>query len=152
MASGNNGKLRLEAVAALVDLDLRASREADAWIGLDGEPCSDNETELITSATGGERRLAEALRGSSGSELPEPDAELIAGLLRLAEESAPGTALGVGLRQAFLIPDDSHHAPAREERTAAFCDLFRRLAMPGLPGNARERAEELLADLGPARW
>ena len=153
MAGDDNGRLRLGAVAALVDLDLQASREADAWIGLDGEPCSDNEAALITSANSGERRLADALRGSSGSPLPEPDAELIAGLLRLAEESAPGSGLGVGLRQAFLIPDDSLHAPAREERTAAFCDLFRRLALPGLTGNAGERARELLADLTPpAGW
>ena len=84
MSAGNGGQLRLAAVAALVDLDWPGSREADAWVGLDGEPCSDSEAELITSATGDERRLAEALRGPPGQPLPQADAEAMAGLLRLA--------------------------------------------------------------------
>ena len=42
MSGGDAGGLRLSAVAALVDLDLEASRAADAWISLDGEPCRDN--------------------------------------------------------------------------------------------------------------
>lgn len=63
MSGQDAGALRLSAVAALVHLDLEASRAADGGIGLDGEPYSENEAELIASATGAERQLAEALRG-----------------------------------------------------------------------------------------
>jgi hypothetical protein len=71
-------RLRLSAVAALVDLDVEASRAADTWIGLDGEPCSENEAELIVTATGAELRLAEALRGPPVPEAAEPEPAAIA--------------------------------------------------------------------------
>ncbi len=148
MTGEGEGPLRLCAVAALMDLDLGASREADAWIGLDGEPCSEIEAELSVSATGAERRLAEALRGSPGMELPEPDAGAIAALLRLADGSPQATVLAVGLLQKFLIPDDSWHAPARDERAAAFAELYRRLALPGMAADATERAVVRLDDVG----
>lgn len=148
MASDNDCPMRLSAVAALVDLDPAASREADAWIGLDGEPCSDNEAELIIGATCEERRLAEALQGSPGTEVPEPDAVTIAALLRLAEGSPLARVLSVGLCQKFLIPDDSHYAPARYERAAAFAELYRRLALPSMTTDATGQAVELLDSLG----
>jgi len=145
MTGENAGPARLDAVAALVDLDLGASREADAWIGLDGEPCSANEAELIISATGEERRLAEALRGPPGMEMLEPDAEAIAGLLRLAADSPPAPVLAADLMH--LIPDDSQHAAARDERSAAFAELYRTLALPGMSVDEAERAMVLLEGL-----
>lgn len=148
MTGENEGPLRLCAVASLMDLDLGASREAGAWIGLDGEPCSENEAELIVSATSEEGRLAEALRGSPGSELPEPDAEAIAALLRLADGLPQATIFASGLLQKFLIPDDSWPAPARDERAAAFAELYRTLALPGMAADATERAAVQLDDLG----
>jgi hypothetical protein len=148
MTSEDHGPLRLGAVAALVDLDLGASRAAQEWIGLDGEPCSQNETELIISATGDEQRLAEALRGPGGMEMPEPDAETIAGLLRLAEGSPPAPALATGLLQKFLIPDDSRHAPARDDRAAEFAELYRTLALPRMAAAAADRAVALLGGVG----
>ena len=147
MTGEDAGPLRLGAVAALVGLDLAASRAADAWIGLDGEPCSENEAELIISATGAERQLAEALRGPPGGEVPEPDAEAIAALLRLAAGSPSGAVLAVGLRQKFLVPDDSWHAPARDECAVAFAELYRALALPALAVGAAGRAEVLLDGL-----
>jgi len=143
MTSEDDGSLRLGAVAALVDLDLAASRAAQAWIGLDGLPCSQNETELIISATGEEQRLAEALRGPRGMEMPEPDAEAIAGLLRLAD-GPPAPVLAVGLLQKFLIPDDSRQAPARDDRIAAFAELYRTLALPRMAAGDADRAVALL--------
>jgi hypothetical protein len=148
MSGGNAGAPRLNAVAALVDLDLEASRAADAWIDLDGEPCSENETELIVTAAGAERRLAEALRGPPATEVAGPDAAAIAGLLRLAADSPTEPALAAGLLQKFLIPDDSWQAPARDERATVFADLYRILALPGMPADAADRAVVLLADLG----
>ncbi len=147
MSGGDAGALRLSAVAALVDLDLAASRAADAWIGLDGEPCSENEAELIVSATGAERRLAEALHGPPVTEVAEPKAAAIAGLLRLAADSPLAPALAAGLLQRFLIPDDSRHAPARDERAVAFAELYRMLALPGMPAGAAGRAVVLLDGL-----
>src|SRR5215469_17958858 len=139
--------LRVSAVASLEDLDQMASGEADALIGLDGEPCSDNEAALITSATSIEHRLAEALRGPPASLTPESDAEAIAGLLRLAAGAGAEARLSVSLGHAFLIPDDSRDPLAREERAATFCDLYRRLALPGLAGEAQGRADELLVEI-----
>jgi len=72
MTGGDAGPLRLAAVAALVGLDLAASRDADAWIGLHGEPCSENEAELIISATGAERQLTEALPARRAGRYPNP--------------------------------------------------------------------------------
>ena len=149
--TGDDDGLRLSAVAALVDLDPVASRESDAWIGLDGEPCSENEAELIIGATGEEQRLALALRGAPGMEVPEPDAEAIAGLLRLAEASPLAPVLAVGLCQKFLIPDDSWYSPAREERAGAFAELYRRLALPGMTADATEQAVVLLGGLTLSR-
>jgi hypothetical protein len=96
-------------------------------------------------AASDELPLAEALRGPAGQ--PDEATRAIAELLRLADGTAAAGVLAVGLRQAFLIPDDSQHAPAREERTAAFADVYRRLALPELAGAARDRAHALLSTL-----
>jgi hypothetical protein len=97
-------------------------------------------------ATADECRLAEALHGTPGGPggAPEPDAPAIAELLRLAEGSPSSGSFAVGLRQAFLIPDDSWHAVAREDAAAAFADIYRRLALPGLSGEAGSRAQAIL--------
>ena len=97
-------------------------------------------------ATADECRLAEALHGTPGGPggAPEPDAPAIAELLRLAEGSPSSGSFAVGLRQAFLIPDDSWHALAREDAAAAFADIYRRLALPGLSGEAGSRALAIL--------
>ncbi len=98
------------------------------------------------SAASDELSLAQGLRGPAGQSADEA-ARAIAELLGLADGTAAAGALAVGLRQAFLIPDDSQHAPAREERTAAFADVYRRLALPELAGAARDRAHALLGAL-----
>jgi hypothetical protein len=147
MSAQDAGAPRLSAVAALVDLDLEASRTADAWIGLEGEPCSENEAELIVTATGAERQLAEALRGPPVTEMAQADAAAIAGLLRLAADSPAAPAFATGLLQKFLIPDDSRHAPARDERATAFAELYRMLALPGMAAGAAVRAVALLDGL-----
>ncbi len=97
-------------------------------------------------ATADECRLAEALRGTPGQPggSPGPDAPAIAELLRLAEGTPSSGSFAVGLLQAFLIPDDSWHALARENAAAAFADIYRRLALPGLSGEAGSRALAIL--------
>ena len=94
-------------------------------------------------ATCDESRLADALSGAPGG-TPCPDAPALADLLVLAEGTPSSGAFITGLQQAFLIPDDSRHALAREETTAAFADVYRRLALPGLSGEAGSRALAIL--------
>jgi hypothetical protein len=97
-------------------------------------------------ATADESRLAEAIRSAPGEPGggPGPDAPALADLLRLAEGTPSSGSFAVGLRQAFLIPDDSRHALAREDAAAAFADVYRRLALPGLSGESGSRALAIL--------
>jgi len=96
-------------------------------------------------ATIDECRLADALGGTPGEPGgPGPHAPAIADLLQLADGASSAGAFVTGLQQAFLIPDDSRHALAREDSTAAFADIYRRLAMPGLSGEAGSRALAIL--------
>jgi hypothetical protein len=118
--------VRLDVVAALV--------ETDAATALPGQ------------ATCDERRLAEALHGEPEG-TPGPEAPALSELLRLAEGASTADTLVVGLEQAFLIPDDSWPSPARERRTDAFADVYRRLAMPGLSGESGARAQAILNQL-----
>jgi hypothetical protein len=108
------------------------------------------ETEAATALTGratcDERRLAEALYGEPEG-TPRPEAPAVCELLRLAEGASTADTLVVGLRQAFLIPDDSWPPPAREHRTDAFADVYRRLAVPGLSGESGARAQAILHQL-----
>ncbi|HEX2323211.1 MAG TPA: HAD-IC family P-type ATPase [Streptosporangiaceae bacterium] len=53
-----------------------------------------------------------------GQGVPDADTKVIAVLLRPADGSPQATVLGVGLVQKFLIPDDSWHSPAHDERAA----------------------------------
>jgi len=136
--SSHADQLRLGVVAALVGDDAGTRLPETGPAGpVSGGP------ESAESATSDERRLTEALRGSAGEPADEV-AQAIAELLRLADGAAAAGTLGVGLRQTFLIPDDSRHAPAREDVTAAFADVYRRLALPELAGAARERAQAIL--------
>jgi len=98
------------------------------------------------SATPAECQLADALRGGRDG-APGPEAPALADLLRLAEGTPDSSMFAAGLRQAFLIPDDSHQALAREEPTAAFADMYRRLALPGLTGSTGRRAEAILTQV-----
>ena len=116
--------LRLEAIAALVD------------------PVSRAEEALARTASADEQELAGALRGGP-DQAPGPDAAAVAALLRLAAESPAGTLFKVGLSEAFL-PDGGASALSRPESTAALTDLFRRLLLPGLDGDARDQAAALL--------
>jgi hypothetical protein len=97
-------------------------------------------------ATADECRMADALGGvpAEPGGAVVPDAGALADLLVLAEGTPSSGAFVTGLQQAFLIPDDSRHALAREETTAAFADVYRRLALPGLSGEAGSRALAIL--------
>jgi len=117
---GRRERVRLSVVAALV-----------------------GSTEPADPATADESRLADALGVTRGG-VPRPDAPALADLLLLAEGTPSSSAFITGLQQAFLIPDDSRHALAREETTAAFADVYRRLALPGLSGEAGSRALAIL--------
>ncbi len=119
-----------------------------ALLGYDG-PLSDAEQVLIRSATGAERALAEGLAGGP-EPLSGPDAEAMAGLLRLAGGTDVVPLLRAGLREQFVPPDGSHLVLGRERRTCAFAELFGKFALPGLDADARETAGPLLDALDPA--
>jgi len=97
-------------------------------------------------ATADECRLAEALRGTPGElgGTPGPDAPAVADLLRLAEGTPACGSFVDCLRQCFLIPDDSRPPLAREDPAATFAEVYRRLALPGLSGDASSRALAIL--------
>jgi hypothetical protein len=139
----NIGQLRISALAALVDFDVPASRAGQGRVHSDGTLYTAAETELIDSATSQERQLAQALHAGYGG-TSDPEAGALSELLKLAGGTPRASLFATGLCQAFLIPDDSHPAPAHEERTAAFADLYRRLELPCLKGTARERALAIL--------
>ena len=139
-------QLRLSVVAALVAGDASPGQPGTGPQGpVSGGPAPASQRPA-DSATSDERPLAEALRGPAGEPADEA-ARAIAELLRLADGTAAAGTLAVGLRQVFLIPDDSRHAQAREEREAAFADVYRRLALPELAGAARGRAQAILGSL-----
>lgn len=141
--SGNGtipGHERLGVLAALVEFDAERSDLADVWTHADGRPYADAETALITSATLAEWELAGALRGGS-DQAPGKDSAAMADLLGLADGTDAATLLLLGLREAFLDgkPDD---------RAAAFADVYRRLALPGMDDAGRGKAEAVLGSLG----
>jgi hypothetical protein len=134
---------RMSALAALVDFDLPASRAGQSRVHSDGTLYTAAEAELVDSATSQERHLAQALHGGY-CETSDPEAGALSELLTLARGTPRANVFAIGLCQAFLIPDDSHPAPAHEERTAAFADLYRRLELPCLEGAVRDRALAIL--------
>ncbi len=85
---------RLDVVAALLGYD---------------RPLSDAEQAVIRSATDQERALAEGM-GGGPEPLAGPDAEAIAGLLRLASGTDVVSLLRAGLREEFVPPDGSRRA------------------------------------------
>ncbi len=125
---------RLDVVAALLGYD---------------RPLSDAEQAVIRSATDQERALAEGM-GGGPEPLAGPDAEAIAGLLRLASGTDVVSLLRAGLREEFVPPDGSRRALGREKRACAFAELYRTFALPGLDAAAREMAGPLLGTLEPA--
>jgi len=140
--SADAGPVRLDVLAALVAFDAAASTAADSWVHADGQPYSDAEASLIGSASLAEWELAEALRGGPG-QASDPGAPTIAALLRLASGTALEVLLCTGLRQV-LLPDGSVPERSRRERTAAFADAYKRLALPGLSGDDLDKAAVLL--------
>src|ERR1022692_4093757 len=128
--SADPGPLRLEVLAALIDYDAPASSSADSWVHGDGMPYTADEAALIATASMAEWSVAEALRGGP-EEVSDPDQAVIAALLRLARAPPPAPLVGIGLREAFP-PDGDGPERTRPERTAAFADVYRRLALPGL--------------------
>jgi hypothetical protein len=137
------GPLRLDVLAALTDFEPAASRPGGTWIHRDGRPYTAAEADLIGSATGAEREVAEALRAGP-AEVRDPDARVIAGLLRLAAGSPTASALALGLRAAF-VPAGGAPKLTRSERSATFAGVYRRLALPRLDGEAHERAMAMLS-------
>jgi HAD superfamily hydrolase (TIGR01509 family) len=102
-------------------------------------------SEAVATAT--ERALASAL-SHTGEGAIEPTARsAMARLLRLASDTPGGEALATALNQTFLLPDDSWPARARDERGAAFADLYRRLAMPSMRGQVRAEAAMMVSRL-----
>ena|ERR1022692_2739341 len=144
--STDPGPVRLDVLAALIDYDAPASGAADSWIHGDGMPYTADEAALIAAATVAEWTMAEALCGGP-EEVSDPDQAAIAELLRLASGTALAPLIGIGLREAFP-PDGDGPERTRPERTAAFADLYQRLALPGLDGSASEQAEVILGSLG----
>jgi hypothetical protein len=139
----NIGQPRINALAALVNFDAPASRAGHGLMHSDGTLCSPAETALIDSATSQERHLAQALHGGY-EQTSDPQAGALSELLTLAGGTPRASVFAIGLCQAFLLPDDSHAAPACEERTIAFADLYRRLELPCLEGADKERAAAIL--------
>lgn len=137
--STDTGTVRMDVLAVLVAFDAPASRVADIWLHADGRPYSDAEADLIGGASIAEWELAEALRGGPDA-VSGQDAAAIAALLRIAVRCPLGPALAIGLRAEFLD---------REPRggAAAFADVYRRLALPGMSGDDLKQATTLLDGL-----
>ena len=143
-----DGLERLDVMAALLSYGAPRSDEADAWVDGDRAPLSEAEHDRIRSATDGEWALAVDLAGGP-EPASDPGAPVIADLLRLASRSGAASLLRAGLRQAFLLPDDSADGMDREERTDMFTELYKTLALPGLSADARALAGRLLGTLRP---
>jgi hypothetical protein len=126
---------RLDVLAALFEADRDASHVANAWVKADGSPADES---LIYTATSEEWDLAAAIRGDAMNDV---DVNAITALLRMAGSSPLAAALRIGLRELFLDDDPADHA-------AAFAGLYRRLALPGLDSDAKDRAEPVLQHLG----
>jgi hypothetical protein len=118
---------RLDVLAALLDHDPDASREAGAWVTARGMPA---DACLIESATAGEWDLAEAIRGNS---MAVANTEAIATPLRLAGRSPLAGALSRELCERFLDRDPEGHV-------TVFGAVYWRLAMLGLCDAAKEQA------------
>jgi hypothetical protein len=137
--------LRLDVLAALTDFEPAASRPGGTLIHRDGRPYTAAEAGLVRSATAAEREAAQAMCAGPG-EVRDPDARVIARLLRLAAGTPSAPALGLGLRAAFL-PAGRVLERTRPERSAAFASVYRKLALAGLDGEAQQRAEALISAL-----
>jgi hypothetical protein len=136
MTDDYDGPLRMDVLAALVSLDVDASRTAVAWTGADGTPYTAAETDLIDGANDDEWEVAGQLRVS-------PDPAAVARLLGVAAGSQTAVLLSSALREAFQPLDDESVIPAGQ-RSARFAGLFRALALPGLDNGAREQAAAIL--------
>lgn len=136
---------RLAVVAAIIDGEGLGSGPLVTAARLGSEIHERAESAAATTATAVERALAQAMRGGQRDE-PSAD-RAIAELLLIVDDGPEASDLATGLSQAFLLPDDSEAALAREERRSAFADLYRRLALHQLNSQVRNKAAALLCGL-----
>jgi hypothetical protein len=154
---------RLAVVAAII------ARDAEGGDGEGGDPehprssvlaeritgptCSTRTTNLPASATGTERALAEALCGGRDQEPAARSKEpVLAELLLLADDLPESGELAAALSETFLSADDSEPGPERRDRTSAFADLYRRLALAQLNNQVRNKVAAALGRLrGPRK-
>lgn len=107
---------------------------------------------LRDSATGTERALAEALRCDRDQEQAARSQDpVVAELLLLADDLPESGELAAALSETFLPPGDSTPALAQPDRTTAFADLYRRLALAQLNNQVRNRVAAALGGLRRSR-
>jgi hypothetical protein len=137
---------RLAVVAAIIDGGATSLGPVASAARLGAEMHGKAQSAMATAATPAERALAQALR-DGGQRDGTPTDHAIAELLLLAADDPEAGRLATGLSQAFLVPDDSRAALAREERRSAFADLYRRLALHQLDSQVRNKAAATLCRL-----
>ncbi|HXS65274.1 MAG TPA: hypothetical protein VN767_20665 [Streptosporangiaceae bacterium] len=151
---------RLAVVAAIIARD---AEDGDGESGDAEHPCSSVLAERITgptsstlapslpsSATGTERALAEAICGCGDRDqgpITRSQEPVVAELLLLADDLPESDELAAALSETFLPSGDSAAAPARRDRTSAFADLYRRLALAQLNNQVRNKVAAALARL-----
>ena len=128
---------RLAVVATMIDSAADGPVMSAARLGNELQAKASSAADA--TPTGAERALAQALQDDDQSDSQFAD-QAIAELLYLADDGPEASKLANGLNQAFLLPEDSHPAPARDERRSAFADLYRRLALHQLNNQVRNKA------------
>jgi hypothetical protein len=93
--------------------------------------------------TPSERALAQSLREEARTE-GEHAGQAMAELLLLAHDHPAAGELSAALSQAFLLPDGSRPALARDGRASTFADLYRGLVLHQLNSQVRNKAAERL--------
>jgi hypothetical protein len=113
-----------------------------------GPTCSTMTPVLPGSATGTERALAEALCGDRDQETAARSEEpVLAELLLLADDLPESDQLAAALSATFLPPDASGPGLVRSDRTSAFAELYRRLALAQLNNQVRNKVAAALGRL-----
>ena len=128
---------RLAVVATMIDSAADGPIVSAARLGNELQAKASSAADA--TPTDAERALARALQDDDQGDSPPAD-QAIAELLFLADDGPEASKLATGLNQAFLLPQDSHPAPAHDERRSAFADLYRRLALHQLNNQVRNKA------------
>jgi hypothetical protein len=136
---------RLAVVASIIDDGGGASGPLVSAARLGSEIHDKAESAALAEPTPQERALAEALDDDT-REGQQAD-RAIAELLLLVDDVPTADDLAAGLSHTFLLPDDSRPALARELRLPAFSDLYRKLALPTLGNQVRNKAAATLRRL-----